>query len=353
MTLEQIIEAERPEDIFGDLPEGRDAAVAVAGQAWRAYSRQFHPDVCDDSRCARAMTQLNVMFDQVRAGRYGTSNVDVVIQTRRHGYKLSARVAQGDACDVFSATYLYDSHGPQNALIKIVRDRRNNDLIANEAKMLKRLLSNTATFDHLSPYVSEYIEAFGYRPGGQRQARQAIAFRATPNLYTLREVRERYPLGVNARHAAWMFRRLLYTLMYVHTNDVIHGALTPDHILIEPAQHGLVLIDWKYAVDAGGKLVALPTSARGMYPPELLDKQPATRGADLFMAARCMAYVMGGDPATGLLPARQPRQMQAFLNGTALARAKGRPQDAAVLRDEFTALIERLWGPRRFMPFAM
>lgn len=353
MTLDQILEAQAPEDIFGDLPESRQTAIERAQERWRAYSRMFHPDVLDDPRAEAAMRQLNVMFDRVRDGRYGTSAVDVLIQTRRHGYRLTSRVAQGDASDIYAATYLFDSAGPQNALVKIVRDRANNDLIANEATKLKRLLSNTATFDHVSPYVSEYIEAFGYRPAGTRQARQAIAFRATPNLYTLRQVREHYPLGVNAKDAAWMFRRILYALMYVHTNDVVHAALTPDHVLIEPELHGVVLIDWKYAVDAGERLVALPSGARGMYPAEVLDRQPVTRSVDLFMAARCMAYVLGGDPVTGELPSKQPRQIQAFLNGTALARASARPQDAASLRDEFTELIERLWGPRRFRPFHM
>ena len=36
-----------------------------------------------------------------------------------------------------------------------------------------------------------------------------------------------------------------------HINGVIHGAVLPEHLLIHPEFHGLVLIDWTCAVTPG------------------------------------------------------------------------------------------------------
>ncbi len=354
MTIEEIISVQKPEDLFGELPEDLKAARKHAESIWRSAVREFHPDVNDDPRAQQAIRVINQMLDKVRAGRYGVRNIDVLIRTKRHGYKLTTMVTQGDVANLYGATYTDANDDPQNAIVKIVRDRSNNDLLANEAKTLKRLLSNTDTFDELSPYMPRYIETFGYRltaPGkarsGPAQSRQAIAFNFTPNLYTLQQVRQTYPNGVHAKDAAWMFRRILYALSLVHTNGIVHGALLPQHILIEPDQHGIVLVDWKHSTELGQRITSVPTGARNFYPPEIFDKEPSTFGMDLYMAAMCMGYVMGPDPT------QMPRQINAFLRGTAMPRAKGRPQDALALRDEYTELIERLWGPRVFRPFTM
>jgi hypothetical protein len=42
-----------------------------------------------------------------------------------------------------------------------------------------------------------------------------------------------------------------------------------------------------------------------------------------------------------------------LLRGCTLACLAHRPRDAWALKDEFTDLIERLWGPRTFRPFAL
>ena len=63
-------------------------------------------------------------------------------------------------------------------------------------------------------------------------------------LYSLEEVRAAYPAGIDARDMAWMWRRLLTVLGFVHEQRLVHGCVTPDHVLIEPREHKLVLIGW-------------------------------------------------------------------------------------------------------------
>ena len=44
-----------------------------------------------------------------------------------------------------------------------------------------------------------------------------------------------------------MWRRLLTALGWAHRARLVHGAVFPEHVLIHPELHGLVLVDWCYA----------------------------------------------------------------------------------------------------------
>jgi serine/threonine protein kinase len=362
-SIQELKEARRPEEVFGNLSGTKEEQLAAVKEIYRRLARDVHPDAVDAEDLAdanEAMASLNQMFEiaieAIEDETYGTARAPVVnpvlIATRRRGYKVGRLVKRGDVCGIYEATYTDDDDREVEALVKVARDPRDNDLVQNEGNILKRLLSNTDTFDELSPYLPEYLEAFGYRPKGKGKARQGVAFRFTPGMHTLAEVREVYPDGVHPKHMAWMCRRILYTLGHVHENGVVHGALTPQHVLIHPEQHGIVLLDWKYAVEKGQKIRAIPKSHRPFYPPEVIAKEPALFGTDIFMAMRLMAFVMGGN-LHGHLPESVPKRIRLFLNGSAFKNVKKRPQDAHGLLAEFDELIESMWGPRRFRPFTM
>ena len=351
ITLDEVLTAKRPEDVFGDLSEDRQEAEAAAARARRELTLRFHPDRNPDPRAGDATAILNVLHDLVKAGRYGKARaVDVRITTRRHTYKVTDLLATGAACNVYAAT-ISDADGERDGIVKVVRDSRDGDLIQNEARTLKAMLSDPAVFDVLEPYIPTYVEAFGYRPGREKP-RQALAIVRDSGVYTLREVRERYPDGVHPKDAAWMLRRLLMAIGYAHLSGYVHGAVLPEHVLIHPELHGLILIDWKYAAAVGSPMRARPKVEAGWYPPEVAAKAPVGPGTDIFMAMRCMAYVLGGD-AAGNMPERVPVPIRAFLRGSTQERVARRPNDALALKEEYDELIERLWGPRRFRPFHM
>jgi hypothetical protein len=241
--------------------------------------------------------------------------------------------------------------------MKIARNPAENDLVQHEGKTLKRLLGDPALYDTAAPYLPGYIESFAAKIDGV--TRQCNAFRplkdqhANPlRLLTLEDIRKVYPQGIDPRHMAWMFRRLLVAIGIGGRvdNGVVHGAVLPKHVLIQPEQHGLVLADWKYAVDQGQPLRAIPSGSRPWYPEGALAKEPVTGGLDVWMAVQCMAYVMGWDPPGNhqavLLPDTIPTGIRAFFRGAQL-----RPADSWELLEEFNDVVERLWGPRRFKPF--
>lgn len=351
-----VANARRPEDVFGELVGDRRRRMSQARVIYRRLAFELHPDQGGDGKAFARLADLwEAARHSIADGTYGTERaalVDpVLIRTRRNAYQLVRMIAQGDIANIYQATY-----DGADALIKISRRTTDNDLIANEAKTLKHLLGQKEAYDQLSLYLPGYIESFGYRPKDERKPRQASAFTASDvPLFTLAQIREQYPDGVHPKDMAWMFRRVLMALGWAHRFDRIHGAVLPEHLLFAPMQHGLVVCGWTAAVEYGQRIKVVSGPRRGWYPPEVASKSPAIPGTDIFMAINCMAYVLGADPTRGrtLSGDRMPEPIAKFFAGCQQAAARRRPQDAWALLDEFTELVERMWGPRRYRPFYM
>ena len=106
-----------------------------------------------------------------------------------------------------------------------------------------------------------------------------------------------------------------------------------------------MLVDWCYSVPApAGRIQAVVQRYQRWYPPEVLAGDPAGPDLDIWLATRCMTELVGRQ-----LPAR----MAAFARGCLLASPRRRPQDAWRLLAEFDELLEQLYGPRTYRPFAM
>jgi hypothetical protein len=76
----------------------------------------------------------------------------------------------------------------------------------------------------------------------------------------------------------------------------------------------------------------------------LIEAAAAGPDLDIWLAARCLTELTG---------ARLPAAMACFAAGCTLASPRRRPGDAWALLAEFDELLDRLYGPRRFCPFAM
>jgi hypothetical protein len=315
-ALRLIDAARTPADLFGDEGTG----------AYHRLARLVHPDIGGSRDAFERLTAL------WRA--YGP----VTITTRRGSYALGSRPVRGDLANLYEAGDL---------VIKMPRDPRANDLLEREAIALRQLPKDGD--GRFLPYVPRLIENFRHRDEATGVERRANALVRLDGFHTLAEVRAAYPGGVDPRDVAWMWRRLLVALGFAHGAGVLHGAVLPEHVLIHPADHGLVLVDWCYSVpgchpDRSGRVPALVTRRADWYPPEVPARSPAGPGTDIYMATRCMTYLMG-DLA--------PAPLRAFARGCLLTAENRRPQQAWRLLAEFDDLLGRLYGPRRFRPFSM
>jgi serine/threonine protein kinase len=165
----------------------------------------------------------------------------------------------------------------------------------------------------------------------------------------LHSVRERYPEGLPSEPATWIFRRTLSALGYAHSLGVVHGNVTPAHILVSPEDHNIFLVDWCFAAvrpaETGDRFVYLDEVYS---PPEVEERRPPLPSSDLFSLARSIVYLLGGDPESETLPEgiEEPfeRLLRYFLRKSAIQR----PQDAWQMYQELDILRRELFGEHRF-----
>ncbi|WP_106398305.1 serine/threonine-protein kinase [Actinocorallia populi] len=303
---------------------GPDPAEAV--RVYHRMARLLHPDTGMDGA---AFTRLTAKW---RAYGRGESTT---ITTKKHVYEVGPKLARGDLADLFEVTL---DGGP--AVLKLPRNAADNDLLEREAVALRQLRANGDP--RFLPYVPELVESLRY------EGRSGHILVRLEGFHTLAEVHDARPDGVDPRDAAWMWRRLLVALGFAHRAGVLHGAVLPEHVMIHPEQHGLVLVDWCYSVpatvDSGGRVPALVSGRASWYPPEVPGREPASPATDLFLATRCMTYLMGP---------KIPDPLRNFARGCTLSAQKKRPSNAWRLLTELDELLERLYGPRTFRPFKL
>lgn len=351
-AIRQVMAAGSAEELFGTAePAGR----------YRRLARLLHPDrlhpdglpadqvqQADRIRATEAFVRMTELWqDTLRRGTSGRGEDSVVIRAGGTEYRLGTPAYAGDLAD------LYDAGG--DGLLKLPRQPANNDLMQREARAL-RILADQGDPRYL-PYVPRLADSFRHRDLTTGAQRQVNVVAAAPGLHSLIEVRQAYPDGVDARDAAWMWRRLLVALGFAHRAGLVHGAVLPGHVLIEPEGHGVVLVDWCYSAVSDGHLVAggahgiggepipaIVTSYADWYPPEVEQRHEPGPGTDIAMASRCMTWLMGD---------QAPRALRRFADGCSLPSLRRRPDDAWRLLAELDEHLEGLYGPRTFRPFTL
>lgn len=317
--------ARTPDDLFGS---------GQPSQVYRRLARLLHPDTAPKGRvpaATAAFARLSTLWAQ-HEGRLTS-----VLFSRRHRYTVGARVAAGDLANLYAARVDGD-----DVLIKIPRQPADNDLLEREATALSTL--DTRGDPRYRAYVPRLVESFRHETPATGARRTVNVVERCTGFVSLERVRAAYPLGVDPRDVAWMWRRLLVALGHAHRAGIVHGAVVPAHVLIHPGEHGLVLVDWCYSVHSGQSVPAMVASQRGLYPPEVPAREPATPATDIYLASRCVRLLMGRRAHPPLLR---------FLDGCTLAAARMRPQDAWTLLAELDELLDTLYGPRTFRPFPL
>ena len=306
-ALTLIESASDPRALFGEDP----------ARQFRKLARLTHPDTHPGNRrTAEAFAKLATLWQRRGASRPGRL------------------VAAGDLANLYEH---------ELGLLKIARDPADNDLIEREAGALTTLRAKAGK-RHL-PYVPDLVESQLHKDPATGTVRRANVIAKLEGFVTLAEVKAAYPDGLDPRDAAWMWRRLLVAIGLAGQAGLIHAAVIPEHVLIHPGDHGLVLVDWCYAITGpAGRPVALPARYSGWYPQEIRDRQPAGPDLDIYLASKCLADLIGD----GI-----PKQLAAFVRGCTLTNPSRRPRDAWRLLGELDEILGRLYGARKFREFTM
>jgi hypothetical protein len=209
------------------------------------------------TRSAQAVQRAAFQQAHARSLRIGTDGGSLLdIGGRLH--RVLARLGTGEHSDVLLA----QTCGPLPQRVTIKLARAADHSFDGEAATLRALqalpLDGAAYFGQRLPQVV----ALG-RSGGADDPRAALVLRH-PNGFsgTLAAVLAHHPHGIaDARHAVWLWRRVLEVLAYVHRGGWTHGDLRAEHWLLHAADHGVLLIGWGRARRGGDAARDLMQSA--------------------------------------------------------------------------------------------
>ena len=246
---------------------------------------------------------------------------DRLLRLRGRTWRVLAPLGEADGCELLSA--IACGPLPERVTIKLARD--DASALAAEADVLARLQQldgpSSAYFSQRLPQRVAFgtTEVFG-DPREALVMRQPVGFRVT-----LDDVRAHHPNGLrDPRHAVWLWRRVLEVLAYVHGAGWTHGDLRAAHLLVNPGDHGVLLVGWAGARHGGSVVRDLMQSAWTLRavlhgdsdgPPPLGPRVPAPLADVLRLASEDAAWC-AQQGAAGI-----DRQLSA-----AARQAFGRPQ---------------------------
>lgn len=170
----------------------------------------------------------------------GAADVDA-IACAGSAYRLIAPLATGEHARVVLAQRI--GAMPERVVLKIALDGAPAGRLRREHEVLTALQDPLAAG---AAYFSQRLQqpvALGA---------DTLALRVPSGFWgSLDQVQANYPDGVDARHVVWMWRRILEVLAYAHAAGWSHGRLHPGHLLVQPRDHGILIIGWAGATAAG------------------------------------------------------------------------------------------------------
>jgi len=156
--------------------------------------------------------------------------------------------------------------------------------------------------------------------------------------------------GIDPEHVGWIFERLLAGLNYLHANGVIHGDIKPQNIILQPENHGAVMIDFGLAMVKPVKTDMNIGYTAHFSPPEQLsvDRKPLIPESDLYSLGMTMIYALTGDltKRTDGSMKKIPEPMRNFLMSLTHPDIFKRPNWSQPLLEDISNVRKECFGSR-------
>lgn len=297
-----------------------DADARAHKLTYRKLMKAVHPDRVPAHLRATATdlsSKLGALYRvaQASAGTAtgGSRSADIVMTSRRGTHTVTADMSR--YCDMTRGFRAASTLGGDtvDSFVKIARTPGDNDLLGQEAAVLKRLAQDSG--DEFARFYPSLQDSFMLLHDKRRLRANAVGW--MDGFYNLEELRLHRPDGLDPLDAAWVWRRMLWALGGAHDIGVLHAAVQPRNVIVHPVMHGVLLVDWCYSLQGmDGEfppLTAVVGQHKAWYPPSILAGGTPDAWFDTAMAARTMAYLLGGDPVSMNMPRSVPALMQRYL----------------------------------------
>lgn len=356
-------ESRDPEDLFGVEPVvlPRGAQLQKREETYRAFknvtaARYLVPE---DQELARDLDrQLEAFYQRakvrIEAGAYNLPgrgrpvppmSLSRFFDAGSKRYYIGARFREGEETTLYHGYLASGESVLGEVLLKVANSPDTSAFVEREANVLAILRQEEYRETSYLPWPLDRFEA------GDRRG---LVLRRVDG-FNLREVRE-YPLhqaGLDPRDAAWMLSRTLAVMGLAHRYGVVHGRISPEHVLVEPATHLAMVVGW-----GGAALAPAQGGQRVLHPvPQFSAPEAAepTAGpwSDVYSIGKTYLWLLGGDPESGSLPEHVDPRLAAFLREMVREDPRRRPEDCWQLFESFGHLKRELWGEPRWRHLEM
>lgn len=272
-------------------------------------------------------------------------------------YTLLGLLDEGEFCNAY---YAHRDDPVEMVVVKLAQesDERSLRLLQMEATNIQYLHSQTG---HGAEYFHRLLPRLVVRaspdnvsgPNGFKGVANVFGWRSGFT-YTYNDIADAYPAGVDARTAVWMLKRTLDQLGWLHRQGLVHGNVTPQHILVHPRDHGTVLCGWSRLTKVGQPIAARSPEYRLYYPLSVWEGGPVSPRTDIIMAVRCLFVILGGNVRDGTLPDGVHEEFANLIHLNATEEdLKGQYTDAWEFLQEVDRVAKIVYGKSKFHPFEM
>jgi hypothetical protein len=287
--------------------------------------------------CKYCSADVTRSEDVVHAARFREAyqrSIAVAPPTIRCGHRHYRTLAQLGAGD-HARVVLADRVGAlaERVVLKIAHAAVAPDHLAREKDVLDQLQAiSTPGSAYFSKRLPQAVAL-----GSTEDAQRVLVLRHPTGFWgSLADVRRHYPHGIDARHVVWMWRRVLEVLAYIHADGWAHGNLAPEHLLVHPGDHGILVIGWARARRCR---------------PSAVDRG-AWLARDLMQLAWAMRAMLANTNDKPAIPSSTPRPLAALLTQASTDAAWCIAQGAEGLNEQVGRAARASFGPARFVHFS-
>ena len=288
------------------------ARPSVVQAAYRALMKEVHPDHNngDEALAKRVIEAYETLSDPDKKAKYD-SDARVAKGTVIGNYRILEEIAAGG----FGTTYLGE-HLLAGEPVCVKHCHHVSS--AYEATLVEEAKAVWDLRHHSLPVMRDFLR--------MDDGSLALVMSYIPGP-TLEQIVNKVG-RLEPEHVAWITERVLNALMYLHYNGVVHGDIKPQNIIVQPASHQIVLVDF-------GLSMVKPTrdsDPKGytpvFSPPEQLSGSPLVPESDFYSLGMTMLYALSGSPEAALglrVPTDVPDPLCAFVKRLLVRSVRERP----------------------------
>lgn len=295
--LDDVLGASSLMDLNGS--EGKKAE-----RVYLMYARKVHPDMFQDEttklKAEKAFQHLSALktlsegkINAVSpAGNRAAPAKKDLFKGSLNDYEPKRIFQKTDVFTKYSTTF---NNGHDEADLFVLGSAVNADLATAHLNAMEKLANVPQEERFTYPVMIEHT--------APDATPMFVANHVAPGFRSMADIRTVYPMGINGKDVAWIFRAMLNAVHNAHEMGFVNGAPTLGAFMIHEQRQSVILTDWQYSVDIGQPLLAIPSAYKTLFPKYAIDGEQVDDRLDIAII---------GTMATRLLSMGEPKPLFDF-----------------------------------------